>query len=94
LGQWPTFFISARAARRFTKSSATAFDHRLSRFAGSASKTFRLLTKAIGLPIGKCALDLSGQNSVVCAPLSRRTGLSIIRPARDDDLLPAFQTTR
>jgi hypothetical protein len=41
-----TFAISARPARRFTKSSATAFDHRLSRFAGGASKTFRLLTKA------------------------------------------------
>jgi hypothetical protein len=74
LGQWPTFFISARAARRFTKSSATAFDHRLSRFAGRASKTFQLLTKAIGLPIGKCALDLSGQNSVLCAPLPARLG--------------------
>jgi hypothetical protein len=63
------FSISARAARRFTKSSATAFDQRLSRFAGGASKTFRLLTKAIGLPIRKCALDLSGQSSLVCAPL-------------------------
>jgi hypothetical protein len=32
------------------------------------SERLRLLTKATGLPIGKCALDLSGQNSVVCTP--------------------------
>ena len=88
LGQWPTFFISARAARRFTKSSATAFDHRLSRFAGSASKTFRLLTKAIGLPIGKRALDLSGQNGVVCPPLSRRLCRSFAQHATTMFLLP------
>src|SRR5262249_34717578 len=41
-----------------------------------AVKTFRLLTKAIGLPIGKCVLDLSGQNSIVLPAASRRPGPS------------------
>ena len=37
--------------------------------ASGASKTFRLLTNVIGLPIAERTLDLSGQDSLGCSPL-------------------------
>jgi transposase-like protein len=42
-----------------------------------------LLTKAIGLRIGKRALDLSAQNSVVCTPLPGRSKAMVERVKLD-----------
>jgi hypothetical protein len=74
---------TSRAARRFApfaaaegvsvsdlrNGSVTTFDRRPSQFAKDASKIFRLLRMASGLPTGERALDLSGQDSVGCSPL-------------------------
>jgi hypothetical protein len=54
--------------RRSTKWSVTTFDRRPSQFARDASKIFRLLRMASGLPTGERALDLSGQDSIGCSP--------------------------
>ena len=62
--------------------------------ASGASKTFRLLTKVIGLPIAERTLDLSGQDSLGCSPLpaalvNRRTR-SMLCCARSQRAGPLF----